>query len=48
MGFMQSKDGKNERKKIAHLTKTLGIVSAAKSVVKLKIAVHDEDALNSF
>ena len=48
MGFMQSEEGINERKKIADLTKTLGTVSADKSAVMFKIAVHDEDALNSF
>ena len=45
---MQSEDGINERKKIADLTKTLGTVSPDKSAVMFKIAVHDEDALNSF
>ena len=48
MGFMQSEDGINERKKIADLTKTLGTVSPDKSAVMFKISVHDEDALNSF
>ncbi|MEC8457857.1 MAG: hypothetical protein VXY91_00410 [Bacteroidota bacterium] len=48
MGFMQSEEGINERKKIADLTKTLGTVSPDKSAVMFKIAVHDEDALNSF
>ena len=48
MGFMQSEEGVNERKKIADLTKTLGTVSADRSAVMFKIAVHDEDALNSF
>ena len=48
MGFMQSEQGINERKKIADLTKTLGTVSPDKSAVMFKIAVHDEDALNSF
>ena len=48
MGFMQSKEGINERKKIADLTKTLGTVSADKSAVMFKIDVNDEDALNSF
>jgi hypothetical protein len=37
-----------KEKKIADLTKTLGTVSADKSAVMFKIAVHDEDALNSF
>ena len=48
MGFMQSEQGMNERKKIADLTKTLGTVSPDKSAVMFKIAVHDEDGLNSF
>lgn len=48
MGFMQSKEGINERKKIADLTKTLGTVSTDKSAVIYKIAVHDKGALNSF
>ena len=48
MGFMQSEEGINERKKIADLTKTLGTVSPDKSAVMFKISVHDQDALNSF
>ena len=48
MGFMQSEQGMNERRKIADLTKTLGTVSPDKSAVMFKIAVHDEDAMNSF
>ena len=48
MGFMQSEQGMNERRKIADLTKTLGTVSPDKSAVMFKIAVHNEDALNSF
>ena len=48
MGFMQSEEGINERKKIADLTKTLGTVSPDKSAVMFKIAVHDQDALNAF
>ena len=48
MGFMQSEQGINERKKIADLTKTLGTVSPDKSAVMFKIAVHDQDALNAF
>ena len=48
MGFMQSKQGMNERRKIADLTKTLGTVSPDKSAVMFKIAVHDEEALHSF
>ena len=48
MGFMQSEQGINDRKKIADLTKTLGTVSPDKSAVMFKIAVHDQDALNAF
>ncbi len=48
MGFMQSEHGMNERRKIADLTKTLGTVSPDKNTVMFKIAVHNEDALNSF
>ena len=48
MDFMQSEQGMNERRKIADLTKTLGTVSPDKSAVMFKIAVHNEDALNSF
>ena len=36
------------KEKIADLTKTLGTVSADRSAVMFKIAVHNEDALNSF
>ena len=48
MGFMTSEEGMNERRKIADLTKTLGTVSPDKSAVMFKIAVHNEEALNSF
>ena len=48
MGFMQSEQGMNERRKIADLTKTLGTLSPDKSAVMFKIAVHNESALHSF
>ena len=48
MGFMQSEQGMDERRKIADLTKTLGTVSPDKSAVMFKIAVHNMDAVNSF
>ena len=48
MGFMQSEEGMNERRKIADLNKTLGTVSPDKNAVMFKIVVHDENALNSF
>ena len=34
MGFMQSEQGMNERRKVADLTKTLGTVSPDKSTVQ--------------
>ena len=48
MAFMQSEQWINERRNISYLTKTLGTVSPDKSAVMFKIAVHDEEALNSF
>jgi len=48
MGFMKSEEGMSERRKIADLTKTIGTVSPDKSAVMFKIAVHNEQALNSF
>ena len=48
MGFMKAEEGMNERKKVADLTKTIGTVSPDKNAVMFKIAVHDENALNSF
>ena len=48
MCFMKSEEGMNERKKVADLTKTIGTVSPDKNAVMFKIAVHDENALNSF
>ena len=48
MGFMQSEQGMNERRKVADLTKTIGAVSPDKSAVMFKISVHDEVALKSF
>ena len=48
MGFMQSEEGMNERRKVADLSKTIPGVSPDKSSVMFKISVHNEDALNSF
>ena len=48
MGFNNSEEGMNERRKIADVTKSLGTVSPDKSAVMFKISVHDENALNSF
>ena len=48
MGFNNSEEGMNERRKIADVTKSLGTVSPDKSAVMFKIAVHDEDAMHSF
>ena len=48
MGFNNSEEGMNERRKIADVTKSLGTVSPDKSAVMFKIAVHNKDALHSF
>jgi hypothetical protein len=48
MGFMQSKEAMEERRKIADLSKTLASVSPDKSVVMFKINVHNEIALQAF
>ena len=39
MGFMQSEQGINERKKIADLTKTLGTMSPDKNAVMFKVVL---------
>tara|TARA_Y200000002_G_scaffold20242_1_gene15559 strand:- start:805 stop:1086 length:282 start_codon:yes stop_codon:yes gene_type:complete len=48
MGFMQSEEAMEERRKIADLSKTLASVSPDKSVVMFKIYVHNEVALQAF
>ena len=48
MGFMQSEQGINERKKIADVSKTIASVSPDKSTIMFKIVVHDMAALHSF
>ena len=48
MGFMQSEEAMEERRKIADLSKTLASVSPDKSAVMFKIYVHDEVALQAF
>ena len=48
MGFMQSDEGMNERKKIADVSKTIASVSPDKSTIMFKIVVHNMAALHSF
>ena len=44
MGWMQSDTGMAERKKIAHVEKTVASVTPDKSAVMFKISVHNEEA----
>ena len=48
MGFMQSDAGMAERKKIAHVEKTVTSVTPDESAVMFKISVHNEEALKAF
>ena len=48
MGWMQSDEGIAERKKIAHVEKTIGSVTPDKSAVMFKISVHNKEALRKF
>ena len=48
MGFMQSEDGIGERKKFAHVEKTLPSVSPMKKYVMFKVHVYDEQGMIEF
>ena len=48
MGFMQSEEGMAERRKVAHVEKTVPGVLPDKSGVMFKVHVHDEQAMKDF
>tara|TARA_B100000927_G_scaffold265418_1_gene238132 strand:+ start:515 stop:838 length:324 start_codon:yes stop_codon:yes gene_type:complete len=48
MGFMQSEEGMAERRKVAHVEKTVPGVFPDKSGVMFKVHVHDEQAMKDF
>ena len=48
MGFMQSEEGMAERKKVAHVEKTVPGILPDKSGVMFKVHVHDEQAMKEF
>ena len=48
MGWMQSDEGMAERKKIAHVEKTVAAVTPDKSAMMFKIFVHNEVAMKEF
>ena len=48
MGWMQSNEGMEERKKIADVTKTVPGVKPDKSGVLFKISVHNEEGMKKF
>ena len=48
MGFMQSDEGMAERKKVAHVEKTIPGILPDKSGVMFKVHVHYEQAMQDF
>ena len=48
MGWMQSDEGMNIRKSLAHVEKTVPAVAPDKSYVMFKISVHNEEGLKEF
>ena len=48
MGWMQSDEGMAERKKIAHVEKTVASITPDKSAVMFKISVHNEEGMKKF
>ena len=48
MGFMQSDEGMAERRKVAHVEKTVPGILPDKSGVMCKVHVHDEQAMKDF
>ena len=48
IGFMQSEEGIAERRKVAHVEKTVPGILPDKSGVMFKVHVHDEEAMKDF
>ncbi|MFL2514662.1 MAG: hypothetical protein ACJ0RK_04880 [Alphaproteobacteria bacterium] len=48
MGFMQSDEGMAERRKVAHVEKTIPGILPDKSGVMFTVHVHDEQAMKDF
>ena len=48
MGWMQSDEGMDVRKSIAHVEKTVPAVAPDKSYVMFKISVHNEEGMKEF
>ena len=48
MEWMQSNEGMAERKKIAHVEKTVAAITPDKSAAMFKISVHNEAAMKEF
>ena len=48
MGWMQSDEGMELRKTIAHVEKTVPAVAPDKSYVMFKVSVHDEENMKKF
>ena len=48
MGWMQSDEGMDVRKSIAHVEKTVPAVAPDKSYVMFKVSVHNEEEMKKF
>ena len=48
MGWMQSDEGMEVRKSVAHVEKTVPAIAPDKSYVMFKISVHNEEGLKEF
>ena len=48
MGWMQSDEGMNVRKSVAHVEKTVPAVAPDKSYVMFKVSVHNEEEMKKF
>ena len=48
MGFMQSDEGMEVRKTIAHVEKTVPAIAPDKTYVMFKVSVHNEDEMKKF
>jgi len=48
MGWMQSDEGMDVRKSIAHVEKTVPAVAPDKSYIMFKISVHNEEGMKVF
>ena len=48
MGWMQSDEGMDVRKSVAHVEKTVPAVAPNKSYIMFKVSVHNEEEMKKF